>query len=264
MQCGAGCCTNVMWCIKVCCTRRTATYSCNSTHMHACYPKPPYHNPPVFLGFFLLERVCGGMCVRRDGFSCTPTPGHLQLKLWCCAFLCSLPRKGGRVHRNAQHNNFSRKRPRVGVPQALYGVHMCMYVCGCVGVGGCGCVWVCVYGCVWVREGWGEGGLEGLSQAWAQLFCWLNFAHTIAYTYAHICTHSLTHTPYRRKGAEDRQHTVRFMLHLSLILTLCVCDVIVCVCVVGRGATLCIQTSHHCHMCMPPQTFHGLSQRVWW
>ena len=165
MQCGAGCCTNVMWCIKVFCTRRTATYSCNSTHMHACYPKPPHHNPPVFLGFFLLERVCGGMCVRRDGFSCTPTPGHLQLKLWCCAFLCSLPRKGGRVHRNAQHNNFSRKRPRVGVPQALYGVHMCMYVCGCVGVGGCGCVWVCVYGCVWVREGWGEGGLEGLSQA---------------------------------------------------------------------------------------------------
>jgi len=29
----------------------------------------------------------------RDGFSCTPILGHFRLKLWCCAFLCTLPRK---------------------------------------------------------------------------------------------------------------------------------------------------------------------------
>jgi len=108
-------------------------------------------------------------------------------------------------------------------------------------------------------------------------------SHTITYTHTHICMYSLTHTSDSRREGEDRQHTVTFILHPSPILAACVCVVCVCVCmcvcvcvvcvrmclcvcacVVGRGATRCIQTSHHCHACVPPQSLlHGLSQRVW-
>ena len=58
--------------------------------------------------------------------------------------------------------------------------------------------------------------------------------HNHIYTHTHTHTHrKLTHTPARREGAEDRHHTVTFILQVPPIFAKCIC---VCVCVHGaRG-----------------------------
>jgi len=77
--------------------------------------------------------------------------------------------------------------------------------------------------CVWGKE----GDLKDLPN---DPISSMNPKHTSTYTHTH--RNSLRHTPARREEAEDRQHTVTFILHLPPILAMYSC---VCACVLMGG-----------------------------